>query len=243
VRDLVRVCVFCGSSPGAHDGYPDAAVALGGLLAAEGIGVVYGGGSVGLTGIFADAVLARGGEVEGVLPAGLFEREIAHEGPTKMHVVATMHDRKARMYKLSDAFISLPGGLGTLDELLEIATWAQLGLHHKPIGLLDVDGFFAGLLEFLDHAVDQRFVRPVHRARLLCAREAPALLEALRAFEPLRLWPSGATRTESPQRGARPAPTATSSAATPRRRDAAAQGPRPSSRPSGCPTRRATWRR
>lgn len=184
MRDLVRVCVFCGSSSGAHDGYREAAVALGELLAAEGIGVVYGGGSVGLMGILADAVLARGGEVEGVLPAGLFEREIAHEGLTKMHVVATMHDRKARMYELSDAFIALPGGLGTLDELLEIATWAQLGLHQKPIGLLDVDGFFAGLLEFLDHAVDQRFVRPVHRARLLCEREAPALLEGLRSFVP-----------------------------------------------------------
>lgn len=190
----MRVCVFCGSSSGARDGYRQATVSLGELLAAEGIGVVYGGGSVGLMGVLADAVLARGGEVEGVMPTGLFEREIAHEGLTKMHVVATMHDRKARMYELSDAFVALPGGLGTLDELLEIATWAQLGLHEKPIGLLDVDGFFSGLLGFLDHAVEQRFLRPVHRDRLLCGSEPAALLADLRSFEappPARKWIDG----------------------------------------------------
>jgi uncharacterized protein (TIGR00730 family) len=162
----------------------ESAVALGRLLADEGIGVVYGGGSVGLLGVLADAVLARGGEVEGVLPAGLFEREIAHEGLTRMHVVATMHERKALMYDLSDGFITLPGGLGTLDELLEITTWAQLGLHGKPIGLLDPSGFFGDLLRFLDGAVDARFLRPEHRTRLLHEGDPAVLLERMRAFVP-----------------------------------------------------------
>jgi uncharacterized protein (TIGR00730 family) len=182
--ELLRICVFSGSSAGRDPGHRAAAVALGRLLAEEGVGVVYGGGSVGLMGVLADEVLRRGGEVEGVLPAGLFEREIAHEGLTRMHVVATMHERKALMYDLSDGFITLPGGLGTLDELLEITTWGQLGLHDKPIGLLDDSGYFADLLRFLDHAVEQRFVRPEHRARLLHDKDPAALLDRMREFTP-----------------------------------------------------------
>lgn len=178
------MCVFSGSSTGRDPRHRDRAIALGGLLAEEGISVVYGGGSVGLMGVLADAVLARGGEVEGVLPAGLFEREIAHEGLTRMHVVATMHERKALMYELSDGFVTLPGGLGTLDELLEVCTWAQLGLHDKPIGLLDDSGYFSDLLRFLDGAVAQRFLRPEHRDRLLHERDPVALLERMRAFTP-----------------------------------------------------------
>jgi uncharacterized protein (TIGR00730 family) len=184
VGELLRVCVFCGSSSGRDDSYADAARAVGSLLADEGIGLVYGGGSVGLMGILADAVLDSGGDVDGVLPAGLFDREIAHPGLNKMHVVASMHERKALMYELSDGFLALPGGLGTLDELLEIATWSQLGLHRKPIGLLDVNGYFAPLEAFLDHAVQEGFVRDVHRLRLLRSDDPRALLEAMRMFDP-----------------------------------------------------------
>jgi uncharacterized protein (TIGR00730 family) len=184
MSELVRLCVFCGSSAGSRDRYREVTRSLAHLLVEEGIGLVYGGGSVGLMGVLADEMLARGGDVEGVLPTGLFERELAHPGLTKMHLVASMHERKALMYELSDGFVAMPGGLGTLDELLEIATWAQLGLHDKPIGLLDVDGFFSGLEAFLDHAVAERFVRPEHRGRLLRADEPADLLSAMRAFEP-----------------------------------------------------------
>lgn len=184
MREILRVCVFSGSSTGRDPAHRDVAVGLARLLAEEGISVVYGGGSIGLMGLLADEVLARGGEVEGVLPAGLFEREIAHEGLTRMHVVATMHERKALMYDLSDGFITLPGGLGTLDELLEITTWGQLGLHDKPIGLLDGNGFFTDLLRFLDHAVDERFIRPEHRSRLLHDDDPARLLTRMREFTP-----------------------------------------------------------
>jgi uncharacterized protein (TIGR00730 family) len=184
MRELLRICVFAGSSRGRDSVHGDSAVALGKLLAEEGISVVYGGGSVGLMGVLADEVLRCGGEVEGVLPAGLFEREIAHEALTRMHVVATMHERKALMYDLSDGFITLPGGLGTLDELLEITTWAQLGLHDKPIGLLDPSGYFTDLLRFLDRAVDERFLRPEHRARLLHEGDPGDLLDRMRGFTP-----------------------------------------------------------
>lgn len=176
-----RLCVFCGSSPGRDPAYAEAARALGDALAARGIGVVYGGGSVGLMGVVADAVLARGGEVVGVIPYALANRELAHGHLTRLHVVATMHERKAMMSDFADAFLALPGGLGTLDELCEIATWAQLGIHRKPIGMLDVRGYFGPFLAFLDHALAEGFVRPEHRALLVRDTDAARLLDRLAA--------------------------------------------------------------
>ena len=187
---LARVCVFSGSSPGARPAYREAAAGLGRALAARGLELVYGGARVGLMGVLADAALAAGAEVQGVIPAGMVAKEVAHEGLTQLHVVDSMHERKARMADLADAFVALPGGLGTLEELAEILTWAQLGLHQKPCGLLDVGGFFAGLLAFLDHTVTERFVRPEHRGLLLAAAEPEALLDAFARWEPpiLEKW-------------------------------------------------------
>ncbi|MDX2171190.1 MAG: TIGR00730 family Rossman fold protein [Deltaproteobacteria bacterium] len=181
---LLRVCVFCGSSPGADPAFAGAAEALGRTLAAQRIGLVYGGASVGLMGRLADAALAAGGEVIGVIPRALVDQEVAHRGLADLRVVGSMHERKALMAELSDAFVALPGGLGTLDELFEILTWAQLGLHHKPIGLLDVGGYFDPLLAFLDGAVHARFVAPAHRAMLLRADTPAALLDACRHYQP-----------------------------------------------------------
>lgn len=181
---LEWVCVFCGSSPGARPEYGEAARALARQLVAEGVGLVYGGGSVGLMGELADAALAEGGEVIGVIPRHMMSREIAHQGLADLRVVASMHERKALMYDLSDGFVALPGGLGTLEELFEIVTWSQLGLHVKPTGLLDVEGYFSLLVEFLDHLVAEGFVKEEHR-RLLVVEERPErLLAELRAFEP-----------------------------------------------------------
>jgi len=179
---LRRVCVFCGSKPGGRPEYADAARALGETLAALGIDLVYGGGKVGLMGIVADAVLAAGGEVIGVIPDHMSDREIAHFGLTDLRIVASMHERKALMYELSDGFAALPGGLGTLEELFEITTWSQLGLHAKPTGLLDVGGFYGPLVAFLDQLVTEGFVSPRHRALLRVASEPAALLERLAAF-------------------------------------------------------------
>jgi len=178
-----RICVFCGSSPGARPAYADAAAELGGLLASEGIGLVYGGASVGLMGVLADAALDAGGEVIGVIPRGLVDREIGHTRLDDLRVVDSMHERKAQMAGLADAFVALPGGLGTLEELAEIYTWAQLGLHSKPLGVLDVEGYFAGLVGFLDHAVEEGFVSAENRARLLVESEPRALLDRIRAWE------------------------------------------------------------
>ncbi len=176
-----RVCVFCGSSSGGQPAYLAAAVALGGLLARRGLGLVYGGASIGLMGAVADAALAAGGEVVGVLPAALEAKEIAHERLTRLEVVGSMHERKARMSDLADAFVALPGGMGTREELSEMLTWAQLGLHRKPCGLLDVAGYWRPLVAFFDHAVQERFLRPQHRALLLVEQHADALLDALGA--------------------------------------------------------------
>lgn len=184
VSALRRVCVFCGSSPGSHAEYGVAAGRLGRALAEEGIGLVYGGASVGLMGRLADTVLAAGGEVIGVIPRALVEQEVAHHGLVDLRVVGSMHERKALMADLADGFVALPGGLGTLDELFEILTWAQLGLHSKPIGLLDVRGYFAPLLAFLDGAVAARFIAPAHRAMLHVADDPAALLAAFRAYAP-----------------------------------------------------------
>jgi uncharacterized protein (TIGR00730 family) len=178
------VGVFCGSSSGKGDRYLDAARSLGSLLAAEGVELVYGGGEVGLMGALADACLAGGGHVTGVIPTRLFRREVAHRGVTELHEVATMHERKALMYDRSDAFIALPGGLGTLDELAEVATWSQLGLHAKPLVLLDVDGFWSPFTDLLDSMVAAGLLRPENRAMVALRADAPAALAHLREAEP-----------------------------------------------------------
>jgi uncharacterized protein (TIGR00730 family) len=169
---MKRVCVFAGSSPGVRPEYRTAAAALGRAVAARGLGVVYGGAHVGLMGVLADAALGAGGEAIGVIPRALVGRELAHTGLTDLHVVESMHERKALMAALSDGFIALPGGWGTLDELFEILTWAQLGLHHKPVGLLNVQGYFDRLLSFVEHSIDEGFVRPDYR-RLIASADAP----------------------------------------------------------------------
>jgi len=179
---LRRVCVFCGSKHGVRPEYTEAARAMGTALAAGGIGLVYGGGRVGLMGVVADAVLAASGEVIGVIPDHMSDREIAHFGVTDLRVVGSMHERKALMYELSDGFVALPGGLGTLEELFEITTWSQLGLHAKPTGLLDVDGFYTPLVRFLDQLVTEGFVAERHRRLLRVADKPSALLEQLAAF-------------------------------------------------------------
>jgi len=178
------VGVFCGSSSGNGDRYLHAARSLGALLAAEGVELVYGGGEVGLMGALADACLAAGGHVTGVIPTRLFRREVAHRGVTELHEVATMHERKALMYDRSDAFIALPGGLGTLDELAEVATWSQLGLHAKPLVLLDVDGFWSPFVELLDSMVTAGLLRPENRALIAVTTDAEAALTHLRDAEP-----------------------------------------------------------
>ena len=180
----MRLCIFCGSSPGARPHYAAATVELAQLLAGRGIGIVYGGASVGLMGLLADTALEAGGEVAGVIPEALERKEIAHGGLTELHVVGSIHERKALMAELSDGFIALPGGSGTLEELFEVFTWSQLGLHRKACALLNVAGYYDGLAAFLDHAVGERFLRPEHRAMLLCEDTPAAVLAALDAFEP-----------------------------------------------------------
>ncbi len=180
----VRLCIFCGSSPGARDDYAEATAKLAELLAQREIAVVYGGASVGLMGLLADTALAAGGEVIGVIPAALQRKEIGHTGLTHLEVVSSMHERKALMAELSNGFIALPGGSGTLEELFEVFTWSQLGLHRKACALLNVAGYYAGLETFLDHAVNERFLRPEHRAMLLCEDPPEAVLDALERFEP-----------------------------------------------------------
>jgi uncharacterized protein (TIGR00730 family) len=172
------VCVYCGSSFGSDGVYVEATTALARSLAQRGIRVVYGGASVGLMGVLADATLQAGGEVVGVIPQLLVDREIAHRGLTELHVVSSMHERKALMAELSDAFVALPGGIGTLEELIEVYTWSFLGIHDKPLGVLNVNGYYDGLSAFLDHAVGQGFLRPEHRERLVIAGDTDALLEA-----------------------------------------------------------------
>ncbi len=180
---MKRICVYCGSSPGSRPAYREAAEALGDELAERGIGLVYGGGNVGLMGVVADAVLAAGGKVTGVIPRSLSDREIAHTGLDDLRVVESMHERKALMADLADAFVALPGGVGTLEELVEVMTWTQLGLHRKPCGILDVEGYYDHLLAWLDHAERERFLRPEHRALLVNAATPAALLEAFEAWE------------------------------------------------------------
>lgn len=177
-----RICVFSGSSAGRSNAYLDAAVLLGTLLAERGIGLVYGGAAVGLMGALADAALAARGEVIGVIPQALVEREVAHTGLSDLRVVASMHDRKALMADLSDAFIALPGGIGTFEEIFEVWTWTQLGTHAKPCAILNIEGFYDQLLGFLDHVVDEAFLKPVHRDMLLTSNDPAALLDTLSAY-------------------------------------------------------------
>lgn len=171
-----RICVYCGSHIGQNDRYREAAVDLGRLLAARDLGLVYGGGHVGLMGVIADAALAGGGEVIGVIPEQLRQQEVAHDGLSELHIVADMHERKALMANLADGFIALPGGLGTLEELSEMLTWQQLGIHTKPIGLLNTGGYYDALLAFLDRAVADGYVRTSDRQRLQVADSAAELL-------------------------------------------------------------------
>jgi hypothetical protein len=192
----MRICVFCGSSSGRVASYRAAASAFGELLAREHIGLVYGGASVGLMGAVADAARAHGGEVIGVIPEALVAHEVAHRGLDDLRVVGSMHERKALMAELSDAFVALPGGIGTLEELFEVWTWGQLGLHAKPCALLDVDGFYAGLSSFLDHVLEQGFLRPQHRRMLVVESDPLALLAKFHAYTPPEL-----TRWIGPEQG------------------------------------------
>jgi uncharacterized protein (TIGR00730 family) len=183
-RTIGRICVYCGSRPGNRPEYLDAARTLGSLLAARGIGLVYGGASVGVMGAVADAALKGGGDVIGVIPRGLVQKEIAHDHLTDLRVVKNMHERKALMAELSDAMVALPGGYGTFEELFETITWSQLGIHRKAIGLLNVRGFYDGLLALVDHAIAEGFVPPEHRGLIVEAAEPEVLLDLVAGYEP-----------------------------------------------------------
>ncbi len=181
---MKRICVFCGSSKGVRAEYALAAKALGQALVKRDIGLVYGGSNIGLMGVIADTMLAEGGEVIGVIPQALVTKEVAHQHLTEQRIVSTMHERKALMAELSDAFIALPGGMGTFDEFCEILTWAQLGIHQKPCGILNVENYFTPLLTMFDHAVAEGFLRDTHRALVLKASEPEQLLDALEKYQP-----------------------------------------------------------
>jgi uncharacterized protein (TIGR00730 family) len=174
-----RVCVFCGASSGRLAAYAEAARSFGEIAASRGVGIVYGGGKVGLMGALAEGALAAGGEVVGVIPQALVDRELAHGGLAALHVVGSLHERKALMAELSDAFVALPGGFGTLDELMEQLTWSQLGLHAKPVGLLDVDGYWRPLIALARHATAEGFVREADLGAIAVAADAAALLDRL----------------------------------------------------------------
>lgn len=182
--EIASICVYCASSSGANPAIVRATVELGDLLASEGIRLIYGGGGVGLMGLVADTVLAGGGAVTGIIPSGLFPREVGHTGVTELIEVDTMHQRKTLMFEHSDAFIALPGGLGTMEELTEMATWAQIGIHAKPIGVLNVDGYWDGFFTQLDRAIDDGLLKPSNRDLLIEARDPVSLLAALRSHTP-----------------------------------------------------------
>jgi len=176
------ICVFTGSRAGARSEYADAARRLGRLLVERGYGLVYGGGNVGLMSEIADAVLEQRGQVIGVIPELLVDKELAHRGLTELRIVKSMHERKAVMAELSDGFMGLPGGIGTMEEFFEVLSWAQLDLHDKPCGLLNVSGYYQHLIRFLDHAVEEGFLKPEHRSMLIIAPEAEKLLDRFEAF-------------------------------------------------------------
>jgi uncharacterized protein (TIGR00730 family) len=182
VSEIRRLAVFCGSNPGARPEYVEGARALGRLLCQRRVGVVYGGSSVGLMAALAETVLEEGGDIIGVIPKMLVEREVAHRALSDLRIVDSMHERKALMAELSDGFVALPGGIGTLEEFFEIWTWAQLGVHDKPCGLLNIAGYFDPLLEFLDRAVAEKFVRDVHRSMVIVEREPQALLRRFESY-------------------------------------------------------------
>ena len=181
---IKRLCVFAGSNAGARPEYRAAAGELGRLLASRGIGVVYGGARVGLMGVLAKAALAAGGAVEGVMPSGLVAKEVAHSGLTHLHIVSSMHERKALMSDLSDGFIALPGGWGTWEEFFEVLTWGQLGLHAKPCGLLNAAGYFDRLLSFVEHSIEEGFIRPEYQAMISVSASPVDLLEKLASYRP-----------------------------------------------------------
>jgi len=181
---LKRVCVYCGSGVGGHDGYAEAARALGGALVKRGIGLVFGGGRIGMMGVLAETVLQGGGEAIGVIPKDLMDKGLGLTSVTSLRVVETMHARKALMAELADAFIAMPGGFGTVEEFFEALTWAQLGLHTKPCGLLNVHGYFDHLIRFIDHAVEQGFIDPANRELLLVDESPEALLAKLTSWKP-----------------------------------------------------------
>jgi len=183
VSEIRRLAVFCGSNPGARPEYVEGARALGRLLCQRRVGVVYGGSSVGLMAALAETVLEEGGDIIGVIPKMLVEREVAHRALSDLRIVDSMHERKALMAELSDGFVALPGGIGTLEEFFEIWTWAQLGVHDKPCGLLNIAGYFDPLLEFLDRAVAEKFVRDVHRSMVIVESEPEALLARFEDYE------------------------------------------------------------
>jgi hypothetical protein len=180
---MKRICVYCGSSPGLLPDYSDAAQVLGHELAARGLGLVYGGASVGVMGAVADAVLEKGGQAIGVIPFALATREVAHDGLDELFVVESMHERKAKMAELSDGFIALPGGWGTIEEIFEMLTWAQLGFHQKPCGLLNISGYYDHLYTFLEHAIDQRFVREEYRPMIMMEQTAGGLLDRYQSYQ------------------------------------------------------------
>jgi uncharacterized protein (TIGR00730 family) len=179
----MRICIFSGSNPGRLPEYFSAAQSFGAALAEAGIGLVYGGASVGLMGAAADAALSKGGEAIGVIPQSLVDKELAHKGLTEQHVTTSMHERKALMAELSDGFVALPGGVGTLEELFEVWTWAQLGFHKKPVGLLNIAGFYNPLIAFLDHVSAEQFMKPQHRGMLLVESEPEKMIAAMKSYE------------------------------------------------------------
>ena len=187
---MEAVCVFCGSREGSRPAYAEAARRTGREIARRGLGLVYGGGRVGLMGAVADAALEEGGEVVGVITEALISREVAHAGLTKLHVVGSMHERKMLMADLSDGFVTLPGGYGTLEEFFEVLSWAQLSIHEKPCGLLDVNGFWDPLSTLFDHAVTEGFVNPNHRSLALTEGDPSVLLERMERYTPpeTRKW-------------------------------------------------------
>lgn len=193
---MQRVCVYCGSSPGLDERYADAAKALGRHLVAIGADLVYGGASKGLMGVLADTVLEGGGKVRGVIPQSLVDKEVAHHDLTELHVVSTMHERKTLMAAISDGFVALPGGYGTLEEIIEVLTWGQLQFHEKPCGLLNVNGYFDPLLAFLDHAANEGFLRAEHRQMLLVADTPAELLGLFDQYQPpvTRKWRDSARK-------------------------------------------------
>ncbi|MFJ2986681.1 TIGR00730 family Rossman fold protein [Collimonas sp. NPDC087041] len=184
---MKSLCIYCGSSPGASPVYAQAARAMAQAMVNDNIALVYGGGNVGLMGIIADEVIRLDGRATGVIPEALLQKELGHKGLTQLHIVKDMHERKAMMAELSDGFIAMPGGVGTLEELFEVFTWAQLGFHKKPIGLLNVDGFYDGLLQFIQHMVSQRFLKGEQAELLMAEAQPEALLQRFRSFVPLQV--------------------------------------------------------